>query len=318
MALENSYSDSGLRLTASDPGQLIELLVTPFHRLFLLSDARISYPHTLHEHVPPYSLLVLSIALPLGAILAVLACSPSRPSPQKAHLTILSLFISLALTAFLTDVLKNAIGRPRPDLIARCKARKGTSATELVGIEVCTETSHHVLHDGWRSFPSGHSSFSFAGLGYLSLFLTGHLRVFVRRRARRRGDGPKGLLLVIQALAPLLGAVLIAISRLEDYRHDIWDVSAGSLLGLSMAYYSYRRYFPSPWSRRAGAPLGLAEEEEARAFGNKMRTDEEAAIGAAGDFELDDFDEEDGTAREKSEDEERMLLQHTNRDADPP
>lgn len=112
--------------------------------------------------------------------------------------------------------------------------------------------------------------------------------------------------------------MLIAISRLEDYRHDVWDVSAGSLLGLSMAYYSYRRYFPSPWSRRAGEPVGLAEDE-ARAFGNKMRADEEAAIGAVGDFELDDFDdEEDGMGREKSEDEERRPLQHVERGGDTP
>ena len=28
---------------------------------------------------------------------------------------------SLLLTSFITDVIKNAVGRPRPDLIARCK-----------------------------------------------------------------------------------------------------------------------------------------------------------------------------------------------------
>ena len=92
-----------------------------------------------------------------------------RPSTHKAHVTILGLFISLVLTSFLTDVVKNAVGRPRPDLIARCKPSKGTPAHQLVNFEVCTETNQHVLHDGWRSFPSGHSSFAFSGLGYLAL-----------------------------------------------------------------------------------------------------------------------------------------------------
>lgn len=61
------------------------------------------------------------------------------------------------------------MGRPRPDLIDRCKPKEGTERDKLVGIEICTETEHHRLHDGWRSFPSGHSSFAFAGLGYLAL-----------------------------------------------------------------------------------------------------------------------------------------------------
>ncbi len=70
------------------------------------------------------------------------------------------------------------VGRPRPDLLARCKPTPGTPTSTLVAIDVCTETDHHTLHDGWRSFPSGHSSFSFAGLGFLSLFFAGQMRVF--------------------------------------------------------------------------------------------------------------------------------------------
>ncbi|KAI1979113.1 hypothetical protein LOZ53_000381 [Ophidiomyces ophidiicola] len=34
-------------------------------------------------------------------------------------------------------------------------------------------------------------------------------------------------------------------SRLADYRHDVYDVTCGALLGLSMAYFTYRRYYPS-------------------------------------------------------------------------
>lgn len=94
---------------------------------------------------------------------------------------------------------------------------------------------------------------------------------------------------MLVALAPLLGAVLIAISRLEDYRHDIWDVSAGSILGLSMAFYSYRRYFPSPWSRGAGEPYDAVHEHEVSRLGRWQREDEEAVVRDAEDFELDEL-----------------------------
>ena len=94
-----------------------------------------------------------------------------RPSVHKVNVTILGLAISVMLTVFLTDVVKNSVGRPRPDLIARCKPKKDTPEHALVTIDVCTETDHHVLHDGWRSFPSGHSSLAFSGLGFSALYV---------------------------------------------------------------------------------------------------------------------------------------------------
>jgi len=91
-----------------------------------------------------------------------------RPGSHKAHVTILGFFVTLVLTSFLTDVIKNVVGRPRPDFISRCIPKKGTPGDILVAWTVCTQTNDHILQEGWRSFPSGHSSFSFAGLGYLA------------------------------------------------------------------------------------------------------------------------------------------------------
>lgn len=130
--------------------------------------------------------------------------------------------------------------------------------------EVCTETNHHVLHDGWRSFPSGHSSFAFSGLGFLALFLAGQMHVF-----RPEGDLARGLL----ALAPLLGAAMIAISRCEDYRHDVYDVTCGSILGLAVAYWSYRRFYPRLRNKRCGRPYE-SRMERIGSF-QKVRGDEE-------------------------------------------
>ena len=44
---------------------------------------------------------------------------------------------------------------------------------------------------------------------------------------------------------PLIGALLVAISRCEDYRHDVYDVTVGSILGLTIAHFTYRRYYPA-------------------------------------------------------------------------
>ena len=70
-------------------------------------------------------------------------------------------------------------------LLARCKPDLSDIATHVVGgfgqdisarwtlvdSSICTETDMDVLDDGFRSFPSGHSSFSWSAMLYLSLFL---------------------------------------------------------------------------------------------------------------------------------------------------
>lgn len=203
-----------------------------------------------------------------------------RPGWHKVHVTTLGFFISVLVTALITDIIKNAVGRPRPDLIDRCKPRKGTPDHEFVHFDVCTETDHHILHDGFRSFPSGHSSFSFAGLGYLSIFLISQLRALHPR---------VDLLRILVSFTPLVGAALIALSRYEDYRHDPYDITAGSLLGFLMAFFSWRRYYPALRSRHCDTPF-LTRDAEFRREEQRLpkRRDEEEMIGSAREFDIGD------------------------------
>jgi diacylglycerol diphosphate phosphatase/phosphatidate phosphatase len=56
--------------------------------------------------------------------------------------------------------LKNLIGKPRPDLVDRCQPIQG-STDPVLGLSnstICTQTDNAILKDGFRSFPSGHSS----------------------------------------------------------------------------------------------------------------------------------------------------------------
>lgn len=287
------------RLTFLPQRVQIVLLVEPFHRLFFVNDLAISFPHAEFERVPVAWNVLYAGFVPLVAVLALNFLTGA--SRHKHHVTVLGLLIALVLTSFLTDTIKNAVGRPRPDLVARCKPAPGTPENTLVGIEVCTETRGHVLHDGWRSFPSGHSSFSFAGLGYLSLFLAGQVRLFVvgggirgpPGAAGEHGDDNSGdeektravyargdLARALFCLAPLLGAAMIAISRCQDYRHDVYDVCTGALLGYVIAFWSYRRYWPSLSSWRCHKPFpGPREETGARGPSYGRLRDEEEGLG---------------------------------------
>ncbi|KAH8684505.1 phosphatidic acid phosphatase type 2/haloperoxidase [Tricladium varicosporioides] len=258
---------------------VIEFLMEPFHRLFFLSNINIQYPHAEVERVTPGWNIFYAGGIPLVVLIITLAIT--QASVHKSHVTILGFLISLILTSFITDVIKNAVGRPRPDLISRCKPSPGTAQTTLVDIDVCTETDHHILHDGWRSFPSGHSSFAFAGLGFLSLFFFGQMHVL-----RPRTDLGRALL----AISPLLGAAMIAISRCEDYRHDVYDVTCGSILGMSIAYFSYRRYYPRLRSSKCHEPFPSREAMFNEGFG-KLKNDEETGR-AAREFDLSDVDED--------------------------
>jgi membrane-associated phospholipid phosphatase len=49
----------------------------------------------------------------------------------------------------------------------------------LVSAGICTQTDASILNDGFRSFPSGHASFSAAGLIYLSLFLASKFAITI-------------------------------------------------------------------------------------------------------------------------------------------
>ncbi|KAM0274836.1 hypothetical protein ACHAPA_000942 [Fusarium lateritium] len=236
------------------------LFVNPFHRMFFVNDLQISYPFAVHERVPVFA----------------------RSSAAKHEVTYLSFLISIVLTSFITDIIKNAVGRPRPDLLDRCKPEIGTKANTLVTIDVCTAEDGHILQEGWRSFPSGHSSFSFAGLGFLSLFLAGQLHVF------RYSAGGRDLSRALVCLLPLIGAGLVAISRCEDYRHDVYDVCVGSALGMSVAYWSYRRHFPRLSSQKCDEPYPRPGVDTQPGW-QRITDDEEAARGTDVGFEMENL-----------------------------
>lgn len=70
--------------------------------------------------------------------------------------------------------------------------------------------------------PLKHFAGSFAGLGFLSFYLSGKIKAFDRR-------GHVAKLCIV--FLPLLAASLVAISRVDDYWHHWQDVFTGGLIG---------------------------------------------------------------------------------------
>ncbi|KAF9349971.1 hypothetical protein BGX34_001478 [Mortierella sp. NVP85] len=215
--------------------------VEPFHRQFSVKDTTIQHPYAKKETVPVWMAFVLAFVAP-GAIIAVSSFFHKK-TYLDLHNGLLGLFLTQSLVLVVTCSVKIAVGRPRPDFIDRCLniydlSYEGTPlellsdpVNMLSTSDICTRRD--LLRDGFKSFPS---SFSFGGLGYLSMYLAGKLHLF-----DEHGHIYKSMVVI----APLVVAALIATSRVDDYRHHWQDVSVGAFIGMVFAVFSYRQYYPS-------------------------------------------------------------------------
>jgi diacylglycerol diphosphate phosphatase/phosphatidate phosphatase len=202
-------------------------LLPVYCRMFEPSDPTIAYPFANPERVPIW--LVILLAGP-GALLAGLIPFKGRPD-RSWRVFCLVLAESLAITAATTEILKPLGGRLRPDYLARLQISNLTVAD---GLGCPTNTA--LLRDGRLSFPSGHSSTSFAAATPLAFLYAGQTGLLRPAGAR--------VYKALASLIPLAAATYVAISRTQDYRHNFDDVLAGSLIGIFAGALAYRMHFP--------------------------------------------------------------------------
>ncbi|XP_050228842.1 lipid phosphate phosphatase 2-like isoform X3 [Mercurialis annua] len=215
-------------------------VIHPFYRYVgkdMMTDLR--YPLKSNT-VPVWSIPLYTIVLPMVIFLVIYF---RRRDVYDLHHAILGLFYSILVTAVITESIKNAVGRPRPDFFWRCFP-DGKDVYDQLGNVICNGDKN-VIKEGHKSFPSGHTSWSFAGLGFLSLYLSGKIQVFDRR-------GHVAKLCIV--FLPLLAASLVGISRVDDYWHHWQDVFAGGLIGLVVATFCYLQFFPPPYHPQGWGP----------------------------------------------------------------
>lgn len=210
--------------------------ITPHHPFIPEGNPMLSYPKEA-ETVGPLLLFTLAMFVPLIIMIFItLLQIKSKPFKNaELHSLILSFYITILSTLFLTEFIKKFTGYPRPNFYALTSNPDATP---------------YDLREAYQSFPSGHSSMSFAGLGFLSMFL---YDTFSPLSARQRTvalvhfkspiravktTNPYTVLLL--CATPLLLAAWIATTRVVNYWHHPADITCGSLLGLFVAHACYQ------------------------------------------------------------------------------
>ncbi|TVY13869.1 Diacylglycerol pyrophosphate phosphatase 1 [Lachnellula arida] len=289
-------------------------IISPNKRPFSLTNPEISFPHVEKEKISTAVLVLCSLVAPaviifLVAILLVPGPTVSKSTPKALiwrrklwewHTGWLGLALSLAAAFLVTSGMKNLFGKPRPDLLSRCNPDLANASLyavgeglNLVSHTICQNKDNSVMNDGFRSYPSGHSSFSAAGLIYLSLFLASKLGItipylspsaytqdrsqfsaFPSRAsprsseqleepsghndaiiaARNQAAAPPVYLLAI-AIIPWFASIYIASTRYSDFRHHGFDILFGYFIGTVTAIFAFR-YYHLPISQGAGWSWG--------------------------------------------------------------
>merc|ERR1719410_3108195 len=115
------------------------------------------------------------LALPLVVIFTTYAVTRDSVDLVTA---IMVFTLASPLNGVLTNVVKLCVGRPRPDFVFRCwpDGEIPENAFDEPALP-CNGNSAAII-EGRKSFPSGHSSFSFATWGFVFLYLAGKLGTF--------------------------------------------------------------------------------------------------------------------------------------------
>jgi diacylglycerol diphosphate phosphatase/phosphatidate phosphatase len=190
--------------------------IAPFQRFVIQDDPATSYPND-PDIVPNWALIVIILSVPI-AVFFILQLAPFRSwlRLHDLHNACLGLLSALTWTFVLTAIGKLYCGRLRPDYEAR------------------VDDMDRVV-DAMQSFPSGHSSMSFASMTFLALYLSGKLGVF-------HADGGHVVRFAL-AVWPWFVSSLIAMSRTRDYHHNFSDILAGTVIGIGFGTLSHGLYF---------------------------------------------------------------------------
>ncbi|CAH2037589.1 unnamed protein product [Thlaspi arvense] len=258
--------------------EIVLNVIEPFHR-FVGEDMLTDLTYPLQDNtVPFWAVPLIAVVLPFAVISVYYFI---RRDVYDLHHAILGLLFSVLITGVITDAIKDAVGRPRPDFFWRCfPDGRGVSSfiffltlittlwiisNQLIEAVISSFTMSRGMFcvleiRAWskrdtRASPAGtllilrlgyvKPAGSFAGLGFLALYLSGKVRVF-----DRRGHVAKLCIVIL----PLLVAALVGVSRVDDYWHHWQDVFGGAIIGLTVSSFCYLQFFPPPYDPDGWGP----------------------------------------------------------------
>ncbi|KIW67530.1 hypothetical protein PV04_06775 [Phialophora macrospora] len=296
---------------------------------FSLQDPNISFPYH-DDTVTVPVLIVIAIVAPAiitAAISLLFVPGPTadRKTPRALiwrrklwewNAAWMGLGVALSGAFVITEGLKDLAGKPRPFLLAVCdpdlspeSIRRhqvggfGSSLDSAVPIvvdwHICRQTDQGKLRNAFASWPSGHSSFVWAGMLYLCFFICAKFAVQIpfllpgsdsqryistfdeetdgdakpsknsqstsssRIHPPRNQAAAPPIYLLIIAFVPIATAMFVSISRWYDYRHHGFDIISGSILGIFTAWLGFRWYH---LPIQGGAGWAWGARSRARAF----------------------------------------------------
>jgi diacylglycerol diphosphate phosphatase / phosphatidate phosphatase len=233
---------------------IVQVWVAPhtFTRLFPVTfdgSGDIVFPDVAYPYVEP--IFSSTAAGVLDVIIPIIVIVLSQLWIQSFHVMAngtLGLLYAVGTGTCFQVILKKTIGGLRPHFLSVCEPVFPLDGTKGVGFQnimytveqVCTGDKDRI-DNALESFPSGHSQIAWAGMGYLAIYLFCHLKI--RNLSRCRPSHWRMLFVV----APLLFATYLAATLVLGYHHHSWDVIAGGIIGLTMAFLGYRICFASIW-----------------------------------------------------------------------
>lgn len=237
------------------------VMVTPREVPFHEQDPSLSYPYR-GSTVPSSLLAVLAVVLPMVCICIGVGVRSYIDSVGLRATVVLCAWVLLAfaqsvvLCLAVTDTLKVSFSRLRPVFFSYCDyastARAGLAAgATAADVSAYLQSTNPealgsvsrcgvVTADAQKSFPSGHSSLSFVGLGFLTL---------VNRWLLRTRSGEFFSVRAFVAAWPLALAAWIAATRTWDRMHTYEDVAVGSAIGAVCALAGWAHFRSAKPSR---------------------------------------------------------------------
>ena len=199
-----------------------------------------------NQLIPTHVLFAGILILPVSVFVIA---NTVKGSPAVKIDEFLALSGTLVLNGVVTNILKLSVGRPRPDFISRCNPVSSTWEAEPICSGVISD-----FQEGYKSFPSGHTSWSFATLLFLTLYLAGKFKALSQFRVK--------LPQLCISLAPIVIGCCIGWSRVHDDMHHLGDVVAGAVIGCIISSLCYFHYFHSLFSHNSDRSIHEAQDCE--------------------------------------------------------